>query len=71
MKEKDIFRIIKLLYIILTVCALFALNEAIIKDASHISEGYLRPICDSIFATNGVLTAFSIIFREYLRLCTK
>ena len=70
MKEKDVFRIIKLLYILILICALFTLREALGFGNAEINEGYLRPVCDSIFAINGVLTAFFIIFRERLKLCT-
>ena len=71
MKERDIFRIIKLLYILITVCALAAFREALGFGDENISEAYMRPICDTIFAANGVLTAFFIIFRERIKLCTK
>ena len=71
MKERDVFSIIKLLYIIILICALFALREALGLGSQYINEEYLRPICDSIFAINGVLTAFFIIFRERIKICTK
>ena len=71
MRERDIFRIIKLLYILITVCALGAFKKALGFGNGNISEAYMRPICDSIFAVNGVLTAFFIIFRERIKLCTK
>ncbi len=74
LKESDIFRIIKLLYIIILISSLIALRDAIGMGSlgfEHVNEGYLRPVCDKIFAINGVLTAFFIIFRERVKLCTK
>jgi len=47
------------------------LREALVLGDNSINEGYLRPICDSIFAINGVLTGFFIIFRERVKICIK
>ena len=71
MKERDIFGIIKLLYILILICALSVFRMALGFEGENTGEAYMRPICDSIFAVNGVLTAFSIIFRERIKLCTK
>ena len=74
LKEDDIMRIIKLLYIILVISALTALTElqsSLGVLCSQINETYLSSLCDTVFISNGILTAFAIIFRERLILCTK